>query len=144
MTKEHVRLSDADRESLEELLQKSSLKSRMYKRVHALLELDKGQTYPAVASIVHLSKVSLGKLARKYKQTGLACLHDDSRPGRPVTIQAEQRDQITMLACDSPPDGHSQWSLRLLADKIVELGYCDSISHTHVNRLLKKSKSNPT
>lgn len=144
MTKEHVRLSDQDREALKGLLQKSSLKSRMYKRVHALLELDKGQTYPAVASIVQLSKVSLGKLAGKYKRTGLACIYDGSRPGRPITIQAEQRDQITVLALDDPPEGHSQWSLRLLADKSVELGYCDSISHTHVHRLLKKSKSNPT
>lgn len=144
MTKEHVRLTDEDRKALKELLQKSSLKLRTYKRVHALLELDKGQTYPAVVSIVQLSKVSLGKLARKYKETGLACIHEGSRPGRPITIQAEQRDQITLLACDDPPNGHGQWSLRLLADKSVELGYCERISHTHIKRILKKSKSNPT
>jgi hypothetical protein len=70
-------------------------------------------------------------------------LYDDERSGRPIKIQAEQKDLITLLACEAPPEGHSQWSLRLLADKIIELGYCDSISHTQVDKILKKRKSNP-
>jgi transposase len=143
MKKTHVCLSDEDRKSLQELLSKSSLKSRTYKRITALLELDKGQTYEIVQPVVRLSKVSLGKLAAKYKTSGLNCLYDDERSGRPIKIQAEQKDLITLLACEAPPEGHSQWSLRLLADKIIELGYCDSISHTQVDKILKKRKSNP-
>jgi len=144
MKKAHVRLTGQDREALQELFRKSSLKSRTYKRIIALLELDKGQTYDAVQSIADLSRVSLGKLSKKYAQLGLDCLYDSPRPGRPIKIQAEQRDQIMVLACEDAPQGYSQWSLRLLADKVVELGYCDSISHTEVNRILKKRKSNPT
>lgn len=144
MKKSHVRLTDQDRQALQEMLGKGSLKSRTYKRITALLELDKGQTYNWVESHVQLSKVSLGKLAKKFKQEGLTCLYDGARPGRPIKIQAEQRDQITVLACEKPPKGHGQWSLRLLADKVVELGYCDSISHTQVNKILKKRKSNRT
>jgi putative transposase len=144
MKKQHVRLTDQDREALQMMLGKGSLKSRTYKRIHALLYMDEGQTYEAVQANVKLSAVSLRKLSKTYKQTGLDCLYDGPRPGRPVKIQAEQRDQITVLACESSPEGHSQWSLRLLADKAVELGYCDHISHTHVNRFLKKRKSSLT
>ena len=144
MKKQHVRLADQDREALQSMLGKGSLKSRTYKRIHALLSLDEGQTYETVQANVKLSPVSLRKLAKAYKQTGLDSLYDGPRPGRPVRIQAEQRDQITVLACESSPEGHSYWSLRLLADKAVELGYCDHISHTHVRRLLKKRKSSLT
>lgn len=144
MKKSHVCLAALDREVLQEMLFKGSLKSRTYQRVMALLELDKGQTYEAVAPLARLSKVSLGKLTAKYRSGGLNCLYDGTRPGRPIKIQAEQNDQITLLACDAPPEGHSQWSLRLLADKIVELGYCESISHTQVDKILKKRKSNRT
>lgn len=144
MKKAHVRLTDQDRETLRAMLDKSSLKSRTYKKIVALLELDKGQTYAAVRAIVNLSHVSLGKLAKRYSQSGLNCLYNLPRSGRPIKIHAEQRDQITVLACEDAPEGHGQWSLRLLADKAVELGYCDSISHTQVNNILKKRKSNPT
>ncbi|MCB9273652.1 MAG: helix-turn-helix domain-containing protein [Lewinellaceae bacterium] len=144
MKKEHVRLTDQDREALKAMLRKGSLKSRTYKRITALLELDAGKTYEAVQHTVGFSKVSLGKLAKRYASKGLSCLYDAPRPGRPVEIQAEQRDQIMILACETPPEGYSQWSLRLLADKVVELGYCDSISHAQVDKILKKRKSNPT
>ena len=144
MKKSHLCLTDQDRHALRAMLDKSSLKSRTYKKIQALLELDKGQSYAAVQSMVNLSAVSLGKLTKRYAQSGLDCLYNRPRPGRPIKIQAEQRDQITILACENPPDGHSQWSLRLLADKIVELGYCDEISHTQVGKILKKRKSNRT
>lgn len=55
-------------------------------------------------------------------------------------IDGKQRAMITALACSEAPEGHGRWSLRLLADKIVELNYCDSISHEHVSRILKKTK----
>lgn len=144
MKKEHVKLSDADRATLHEFLGKGSLKSRTFKRITALLELDKGQTYEAVRGIANLSKVSLGKLSRKYAAEGLSCLYDAPRPGRPVSITAEQSDKITLLSLETPPEGHSQWSLRLIAEKVIELGYCDNISHTQVGKVLKKRNSSPT
>ena len=120
------------------MLKKGSLKSRTYKRVTALLELNKGKTYQAVHKLVHLSTNSLGKLAKKYKTEGLNCLYDAPRPGRPVETTAELKDQIILLACEEAPKGYSQWSVRLLADKIVELGYCDKISYVQVHKILKK------
>ena len=144
MKKQHVELIAKDRDHCLDLLKKGSLKSRTSKRITALLALDQGQTYEAVKSIAHLSRVSLIRLAKKYASDGLACLYDSPRPGRPIEISAEQKDKITLLSCEDPPAGHSQWSLRLLADKVVELGHCDHISHTQVNKILKKRKSNRT
>ena len=138
MKKSHVRLTDSHRQDLEKLLGKGTSKARTFKRATALLELDKGRSYVATASISHLSNISLGKLAKRYKEEGLGCLYDRPRPGRPIKITPGQRDQITVLACEEAPDGHGQWSLRLLADKVVELGYCDSISHSQVDKILKK------
>jgi len=138
MKKTHVKLTDAHRKELENILSQGTSLARTFKRATALLELDKGQTYLAAASISKLSNLSLSKLAKRYSKVGLACLRDNPRPGRPIKITAEQRDQITVLACESSPEGSSQWSLRLLADKVVELGYCDSISHSQVSGILKK------
>jgi len=138
MKKEHVKLSPEDREQLLVMLAKGSLTARIYKRVNALLALDEGGAYTAVEKQVRLSVVSLGKLAAKYKQVGLGCLRDAPRSGRPIKIDAKQRDQVTLLACEETPDGHSHWSIRLLADKIVELGHCEEISHTSVHNILKK------
>ena len=138
MKKSHVKLTDAHRQELENLLGKGTSLARTFKRATALLELDKGQTYLATASISKLSSLSLSKLAKRYADIGLGCLRDNPRPGRPIKITVEQRDQITVLACASSPAGSSQWSLRLLADKVVELGYCDSISHSQVGEILKK------
>jgi hypothetical protein len=68
-------------------------------------------------------------------------LQDQPRSGRPIEIDGSQRAKITALACSDPPDGYAKWNLRLLADKVVELGYCDRISHTKVATILKKTNS---
>ena len=138
MKKEHVKLTEMDLKQLQEMLQKGSLKSRTFKRVTALLELHKDHTLEQVKFTALLSANSLGKLAKKYASIGLDCLYDLPRPGRPVNTSPELKDKITILACQAPPKGHSQWSLRLLADRIVKLEYCDEISHTQVHKILKK------
>ena len=138
MSKQHVNLTDIHRQDLEKILRKGISKARTFKRATALLELDKGKSYVSTASICQISNISLGKLAKRYKEEGLDCLYDRLRSGRPIKISKEQRDQITLLACEASPSGYSQWSLRLLAEKVVELGYCDSISHSQVHQVLKK------
>ena len=139
MTKQHVKLSESDKQKLESLRSKGSLKARKSQRVIALLELDRGKTYQEVSKIVGISHISLSKWAAKYKSVGLVFLDDQARSGRPKDITALQRAKITALACSEAPQGHAKWTLRLLADKIVELGYVESISHTGVRKILKKT-----
>ena len=139
MNKQHVQLSDFDREFLEELVSKGELKVKVYRRAFGLLELDRGKTYTAVSETLRVTIPTLSTWAAKYRENGLEVLHDKPRPGRPIEIDGNQRAQITALACSEPPEGYSQWSLRLLADKVVELGYCERISHTKVAGILKKT-----
>src|SRR5947208_4530200 len=143
MQKSHLILSAADKETLEVLLHQNSLKSKVMKRVMVLLELHKGKTMAAVQEALGLSYPTVAKLIDAYEQTGLECLHYKKQPGRPPFIDGKQRAMITALACSEAPQGHARWTLRLLADKVVELGYCESISHEYVGQILKKTKFNP-
>lgn len=139
MKKQHIQLSPEDRQRLAFIMSKGQLKARVYKRAIALLELDRGKSYTAVAETVGLTKQTVSVLAVKYKQEGLACLDDKPRSGRPIEFDGSQRAKITALACSEPPEGHGQWTLRLLAEKVVELEYCPTISHTQVAEILKKT-----
>jgi len=139
--KHHVQLSNEDREYLETLTGKGELTAKAYRRALALLELDRGQTYTAVSSTLKVSIVTLSKWATKYRETGVQVLQDQPRSGRPIEIDGEQRAKVTALACSDPPEGYAQWTLRLLADKAVELDYCAHISHTEVATILKKTNS---
>ena len=139
MNKQHVQLTETDREYLEALTSKGELKARTYRRALSLLELDRGQTYTTVSKTVKMTIGTLSTLAEQYRENGLKALYDRPRSGRPIEIDGEQRAKITALACSTPPDGHAEWSLRLLADKVVELGFSEQISHTHVRTILKKT-----
>ena len=85
MKKEHVNLSDSDRTYLTNLIKKGSLPAKTYKRVLALLELDRGRTFTEVATIVGVTNQTASTWATKYKETGLEFLTDRPRPGRPRT-----------------------------------------------------------
>ena len=139
MKKQHIQLSEIDRTYLEELVSKGELAVKVYRRALGLLELDRGKTYSAVASTLGVNPNTVAKWAKNYQVERLQCLQDQPRSGRPIEIDGVQRAKLTALACSEPPEGYGQWSLRLLADKAVELAYCDSISHTEVANILKKT-----
>jgi len=139
MKKQHVQLSPADREYLETLTRQGEQTAKLYRRALALLELDRGKTYTEVSKTLQVTSVTLSGWAAKYLENGLEVLQDRSRSGRPIEIDGNQRAKITALACSTPPEGYAQWSLRLLADKAVELEYCEHISHTEVGQVLKKT-----
>src|SRR5262249_25289646 len=140
MKRPHVQLTKSERTSLESLVSKGKVPVRVLKRALALLALDQGASLQSVAAHQQLSYATVCNLRDKYNGSGLQCLYDQSRSGRPAKIDGKQRAEITALACSEAPAGHERWSLRLLADKIVELGYCESISHTQVAQILKKTR----
>ena len=139
MKKEHVQLTQTDRDQLESLTSKGKLKARSYRRALGLLELDRGKTYTEESATLRVTIPTLSYWAARYREKGLEMLEDQPRPGRPIQISGEQRAKITALACSEPPEGYARWNLRLLADKVVELGYCEAISHTEVAKILKKT-----
>ena len=139
MKKQHVTLTTSEREHLEALLATGSLPARTFKRATALLELDRGKSLTDVAATLDVTRVTVAAWRDKYRSSGLACLQDAPRSGRPIVIDGAHRAKITALACSDAPDGYDRWSLRLLAEKVVEAGFCDTISHTMVGNILKKT-----
>lgn len=139
MIKEHVKLKPADSEYLKTLIAKGNLPAKTFKRATGLLELDRGKTLEAVAETLGVSRVTVMAWRNKYRKQGLKCLQDAPRSGRPIVIDGQQRAKITALACSEAPEGHAHWSLQLLAEKVVELGYCEKISRTQVGKVLKKT-----
>lgn len=138
MKKQHVVLSESDKQYLLDLLHQSSLKRQHFLRATALLELDKGATFLEVASLLGITHQTASTWSKKYASNGLEFLDDVKRSGRPPEIDGVQRAKITALACSKPPEGYARWSLRLLSDKLVELNYVEHISHNQVGLILKK------
>ena len=139
MKKQHVKLNTKDRTYLESLISKGKLPAKIFKRATGLLELDRGKTLTAVAETLGVSNVTVAAWRDGYAKQGLKCLEDAPRSGRPPEIDGKLRAKITALACSEAPEGHAKWSLRLLAERVVEAEYCEEISHTHIGRILKKT-----
>lgn len=144
MKKQHIELTEADAKQLESLLSKGSLRAQVYKRALALLELHRGKTIVEVAALLQVSYPTAHGWVKKYKAEGLAFLQDKVRSGRPAVLDGLAQAKVVALACSESPEGYAHWSLRLLADKAVELGLVDHISHTDVGRILKKTNTNRT
>jgi len=139
MKKQHVALKEADRAYLESLIAKGKLTAKVFKRATGLLELDRGKTLQAVAETLGVNYNTVAAWRDKYKEQGLNYLEDAPRSGRPPEFDGKLRAKITALACSEAPEGHARWALRLLADKVVELEYCEKISYVQVRNILKKT-----
>jgi putative transposase len=139
MKKHHVQLTPSDREYLEKLISQGQQTARIYRRALGLLELDRGQTYTAVSKTLQVTIPTISTWAAQYAANGLKAIYDQPRSGRPVEIDGNQRAKVTALACSEAPEGYERWNLRLLANKAVELSYCEHISHTEVADILKKT-----
>jgi transposase len=142
MQKEHVKLSQADQDFLMTMIAKGQLPARVFRRATALLELNRGKTLCAVSETLQVSYQTVAQWRDNYQASGLQALEDKERKGRPVLIDGKSRASITALACSTPPAGRARWRLRRLADKAVELGLCESLSHTKARSILKKTNCN--
>jgi len=144
----HIELTTEQRTELERLIRTGDAPARTHTRARILLLSDRSQgqkrTDQAVADAALCSKSTVINVRRRFLAGGLqAALYDKGWPGAPPKFTGEVEARLTMLACSEPPEGAARWTLRLLADQMVELGYVDSISHVTVRELLKKTKSSP-
>lgn len=139
MAKQHIILQDSHKKELESLLVGGTLPVKTYQRSQCLLLLDKGKSLREVSTTLSVSYTTVCNWRKLYQKEGLGFLYDRPRSGRPAILSGEQRAKITALACSKSPSGRSRWTLRLLADKAVELEFCEQISHSHVRTILKKT-----
>lgn len=140
----HIQLPQDEKTELEQVIKSGEHKARVISRARVLLLLDRSQgekkTLAQVAEAVMLSNVSVSHIKQRYFEGGLdRALYDKPRSGRPVTkMTGDVEAQLIALTCSEPPEGYDQWTLRLLANGLIQLEVVESISHVTVGETLKK------
>jgi transposase len=136
-----VSLKEQEREELKQYLRKGKSSARSLTRARILLLADEGRDDEMIAEALNVSKSTVSRIRTRYCEGGLDfALHEKARSGAPPKIDGRVEAQLTLLACSEPPDGRSRWTVRLLADRLVEMEVVETISHMSVQRLLKKMK----
>lgn len=143
----HVTLTSKEREELKSLIARGNTEGYKIRHAQMLLALDEipenGEwTDKKIAKAYGSVEKSVGNLRRRFVEKGIeSALGRESRATPPrIKIDGETEAKIIALTCSEAPDGRSQWTLRLLADKVVELGIMESVSHTAIGDCLKKTK----
>ena len=136
------------RAQLEGLIRKGQRSARIINRARILLKTDEGWSASQVAAALDTSQRTVFRTKRRYAEEGLdGVLHDHSQANRYRKLTRSGRSPPRIgalaLACSDAPEGHDHWTLRLLADKVVELGLVESLSYETVRLRLKKTPSNP-
>jgi hypothetical protein len=140
-----VRLSVEERSRLESLIAKGKAAARRLTRARILLKADCSPLGPAwsdeqISDALDLGAITVHRVRRSFVEGGLdGVLVRRPMPRRPRMLDGDQEAHLIALACGSPPAGRSRWTLRLLADKFVELGHVDTISHETIRRTPKKT-----
>jgi transposase len=134
-----VKLNEEEREKLLELTSKGQIGARIMKRAQILLKADEGLKDTDIMSVLNTSRPTVERIRKRFVQGNLEkALQDDPRPGSKTKLDGRQEAQLIAIACSDAPDGHERWTLRLLADKLVELDVVAGISHETVRQYLKK------
>ena len=107
-----------------------------------MLKADEGHNDREIAEFLNSSIPTVERVRRRFVEEGLeAALEERPRPGAARKLNGKEEAYLVALACSPAPQGHSRWTLRCLADKVVELELTDSICHETVRRILKKTIS---
>lgn len=138
-------LPEEGKRALSQMLRKGTHAARDLRRARILLRLDEGLHPDRIAEEVGVHANTVFNTRKKAEEHGWPdAVQEPTRSGRPPEFSGEARARITALACSAPPKGRSRWTLNLLADKAVELGFVDEISHESVRQVLKKTSSSRT
>lgn len=142
-----VKLSQSEREHLENLISKGTEKARTLRRARILLKADAGWTDEQTAKALDVSMSTIGRIRQRYATAGLkvALNRKPTRRQYERKIDGATEAQLVALTCGAPPTGYARWSLRLLAERLVELEQVeiDSVSHETVRQVLKKNELKP-
>ena len=144
MTKrKHINLTEEELKELEALIKTGEQANRVNTRARGLLLLDRSQGKERkISEVMDTAMVSQGTVAnvkKRYFEGGLErALYDLPRPGAKPIIDGSTEAHLIALACSDPPEGYARWTLRLLADRLVELEIVEAISYVTVSNTLKK------
>ena len=150
MKKYIVTLTKDERETLGKLTSKGKHRSQKILNTLILLGCDEGEyqvkrsTNEEISRILNISMRKIDRVKKRFVEEGLDIALNGRKGSRVYDkkVDGDFEAHLVALSCSEAPEGFARWSLRLLADRVVELGYIDSISHEAVRRVLKKTKLN--
>ncbi len=146
-----VTLTKEERDKLSSIIQKGKHRSQKVLNALILLNTDKGRFQESrskngdISNILQISMRKIDRIKKCFVEEGLDIALNGTKGKRAYAKKADGdfEAHLVVLSCSEPPDGFARWSLRLLADKVVELNYVDKISYETIRRVLKKTKVNP-
>lgn len=145
-----VRLTDQERSQLQTLVRRGRAHTRKLLYARILLKADANGadrwTDERIAEAFEISTATVARQRRRYCEEGLEVALMPKKPGRPRrrVLDGRAEAHLLALACSEAPEGRERWSMRLLADRMVELGHVEALSYESVRRALKKTSSNLT
>jgi len=151
MKKYTVTLTEEERNYLAEMTSKGKHRSQKVLNALTLLACDEGKyqgirsTNAEISKVLNTSMRKIDRVKKRFVTQGLDVALDGKKSDRVYEKKADGdfEAHLIALSCSSPPEGYARWSLRLLADRVVELNYIDGISYETVRRVLKKTNLNP-
>ncbi len=147
MKKYTVRLSTEERETLTKLITSGRGPARMFTRVRILLKADQSDNGPGwpdkrISEALDVTVQTIERVRKQLVEEGFDAVLSRRKYTQKVCrkkIDGDVEAHLVALSCSEPPEGRARWTLRLLADSIVELGHVQSISHEAVRQTLKKT-----
>ena len=141
-----IKLTKSEVEELTGIINKGSHTSQTYRTAYILLNCDEGEyskkvTNAQISKVLNVGMRTIDRVKKRFIEEGLE-LALERRPSRRLYERKADGDfeaRLVALCCSEPPKGFAKWSLRLLADTLVELNYVESISHVTVGGVLKKT-----
>ena len=149
MKKYKVTLTDAERQQLSDLIASGKGAARKLAHARILLKADAADGGPAwpderIAEAVEVSRATVERVRQRFVEQGLEASlgrKPQDRPSRQRKLDGRAEARLVALACSQPPEGRQEWTMQLLADKLVELRIVDTIADETVRRALKKTRS---
>ena len=138
-----IDLSAEEREQLSPLVRRGKHSSRKVTRARILLLAADGATDEQIVAALCCGINTVERTRRRFVETGLDCLNERPRRGQARKLTGKQEAHLVAVACSTPPEGRARWTLSLLADKVVELKFADSITRETIRQVLKKTNLNP-
>ena len=136
-----VDLSADERETLLQLVKRGKHSSRKVTRARILLLASDGFTDEQMVASLKTAFATVERTRKRFVEEGLGCLNERPRRGQAPKLSGKQEAHLIAIACSTPPSGRARWTLQLLADKVVELKFADSIARKTVRQVLKKTNS---
>lgn len=139
-----IELTDEERQEVEGFVRRGKANARSLTRAHVLLKDAEGWTIARLSEAFHVSPATVSNIRQRYREGGIhAVLSDKKQQKRRRALSGAAEAMLVAVACSPVPDGHDHWTVRMIRDKLVELGVVDQVSHGTVHNAMKKMNLSP-